>query len=142
MQRDIKRSAQMHYSLWSCGQINRYSVVHGTDIVVLLGTLIALIIRMNSMNLSMLLSALWTMATGQLGAHESVDAYYAPSECHSLVARGFGKRVHSAIVAGGYADSDHLTRSVTRLGAGKWLHFSPIGYALAAASEYEETVCA
>lgn len=81
------------------------------------------------------------MAKTQLGMHESVDAMYAPSECHSLVARGFGRKVHELITRCGYVDSDHLTRAVGRLGAGKWLHFSHVGYALAAASEYEEMAC-
>lgn len=104
-----------------------------------IGTLIALNSGMNSMNLSMLLSALWTMAEDQLSMHESVDAMHAPLECHSLVARGFGRKVHELITNCGYVDSDHLTRAVDSLGAGKWLHFSHIGYALSAASEYEYT---
>ncbi len=101
------------------------------------GILNALYSGMTTTNLSSLLSTLWNMAVEQFGLHESVDAFDAPSECHALVSRGFGRRVHEYIVSCGYVDSDHLARSVGRLGAYKWLCFSPIALALHEASEYE-----
>ncbi len=101
------------------------------------GILTALYSGMTTTNLSSILSTLWNMAEVQFGLHESVDAFGAPSECHALVSRGFGRRVHEYIVSCGYVDSDHLGRSVGRLGAYRWLCFSPIALALHEASEYE-----
>lgn len=47
---------------------------------------------MSKVQLSQALTILARAEASELFAHDEVDAYYAPSECHTLVMRGEAKR--------------------------------------------------
>ena len=73
-------------------------------------------------SLSVLMSELLRIANQNLQAHEDVDAYYAPSECHNLVAIGTAARLKKWERKNRIKVSTVLSRAEKRTSA-KWMFY-------------------
>ncbi|KKN68017.1 hypothetical protein LCGC14_0455730 [marine sediment metagenome] len=79
-----------------------------------------------SFKLSRCASDILGIMFGEVEAHDDVDAWYAPRECHGVVSRQADKDVRSAISKHGYTPKSFVRELVERTSA-RWVDRSGLG---------------
>lgn len=88
--------------------------------------------------LSRLMSRLADMEQANGEAHQDVERFHAPSECHGLVDRRFGSAVLATVRAAGFASVEALEAELEERGVrARWLHFRGPSHALGVAADAE-----
>lgn len=79
------------------------------------------------MQLGAALGTLLAAIEAEGGLHADVDAWYAPSECHGIVARASARRFRTAVRSTGWTRRQLRAETRKRMGrvhADRFLHFS------------------
>lgn len=77
-------------------------------------------------NFTATITKLLACANADAFAHEEIDAFYAPSECHALVNRSTEREMQAILADAGYTAKELESEAVERTSY-RWVHFN-LGY--------------